>query len=168
MEQKLRGLEFKKDQQKQIEQQRIELQKYTEADVEEKKRRINAWIDRNKGFNLDELKYNIANMNKDVFALSEAFLGIYDILNYIFNLKTESILIKSYYHKINSLGFDVLELGRLVYEGQEPIDREDVKIDIYEMVKKDIPNMKFIINFIADDTKITQKKSLYEDFSEEE
>lgn len=157
---------FNQSQQEKYKKQRLELQKYSEQDISEKQRRVNGWIERNPGYKLDNLKENISKMHIDVFALSEAFLEIYDILHYIYHLKTESRLIDSYFDQMKKLGFDNNQLAFLINESKR-FQSDSLRLEVSCLIRKDIDTMKFMIHFIADNTKITEKKG-YEEFDEEE
>ena len=155
---------FNQSQQEQYKKAKLDIKKYTGVDVEEKKKRVNDWFDRNRGISLDELKENMTKMHYDMVALANAFLQIHDILNYLYHIKTDSELIKDYYEAINRLDFNVTELVILVNKYKYPFGRNYIRNKIEVLISKDVDTMKFLIHFIADDTKITMKKSFYEEF----
>lgn len=154
-------------QQEAYKKQKLDIEKHSKQDVEEKKRRVNDWLDRNKGYDLDRLKKNIQRMDYDFICLAEALLEVSKILDYLYHIKVDSELIKGYYEKVESLGFDLTKLAGLVYLSKNSFGYKNlINEKIREMIKDDIRNIRTIIMFIADDTKIHQKKSPYEYFEE--
>lgn len=154
---------FKQTQQEMYKREKRRLEEFSASDVLEKQRRVNEWITNNKGYNLDNLRANLQKMYFDDIALANAFLEVYVILNYLFHLKTSSSLIKKYKKVIDR--FDILQkLRDLVVESQGGIGTFTIRDEISDLIKNKRRDMLFIVHFVVDNTKITQKKSPYEEF----
>ncbi len=158
---------MKSNQQEMFKQNKREMKKYTLQDIENKKTKINAWVTRNKGIDLNEYRENISLMHYDFVAGVNAFLQTRVILSYLRMTKLDNNVLNDYFDYMNNMDINIQELMKLIRQVKKSVASQYARRKIEKLVKPFYEDMLNIIHFVVDDSKITDKRDVFNEEDED-